>query len=52
MCVSLILLDWIHSVDGGFEVDIIYLAFDSVYPIIDYYISLKVMVYLVISCCG
>ena len=49
--------DWIHSVDGGFGVDIVYLDYKKhllVFPIVDYYISLKVMVhvYLVISCCG
>ena len=47
--------DWIYSVDGGFGVDIVYLVIKKhliVFPIADYYISLKVMVYLVISCCG
>ena len=46
---------WIHFVDGGFGIDIVYLDYKKhliVFPIVDYYISLKVMVYLVISCCG
>ena len=44
--------DWIHSVDEGFGVDIIYLHYKKhsiVYLIEDYYTRLKVMVYVVIN---
>ena len=47
--------DWIHSVDDRLGVDIIYLDYKkhlTVYHIADYYSSLRVMVYPVISYYG
>ena len=47
--------DWLHSVDNGFGVDIIYLDYKKNLPvclIVDWYVNLRDMVYQAIFCYG